>query len=113
MQGKTEMLQRSNFVIYTSTGAVHSIFCKVCGKQIAHSDGRLRRSRFYTEARFRLSNNAFHVTNGCSNCLTLSMSSDMMRAIYEADMADLGMGSLSGVHPVKVVAVATGGQSVG
>lgn len=109
------MLSKRNFVIYGPRGEVLTLYCKVCGTKIASTIPRpgpfpgsvpvlkFTRSNMYAEIKMECDDGSFHVTNGCKNCLSMQLRPSMLREMYKADMADLGV--FTDVIPIRVVTV--------
>lgn len=93
-----------NFIKTDDKGALNEILCKVCGTTIAgisevlserksDSAGNVIEvrhrsfSRFhnYAELKMQFTNGSFHVTNGCSKCLSTSLKSEQLQEMYWAD----------------------------
>lgn len=115
------MLVRPNYVEYRD-GQIDKLFCQVCGVQIAGMSEKPKGSgpnmnklvtkfkRFpnYAEAKFRLTDDSFHVTNGCKKCF-MALSAPIAQEIYDADMALMEMPADKWVHSVVAVDTSKGG----
>jgi hypothetical protein len=93
------------FVRYDDHMQLQEIVCKVCGTVIAgmseevvkrgqNRNGetvvtmqrRFLRHHNYSEIKIQFTNNSFHVTNGCRNCLSESLTPDQLQELYWADV---------------------------
>lgn len=84
-------LARGNFAVKDRRGHITNLYCKICGEAIGSIIGqRFVRTRRYAEAKFRLSNGGYHVTNGCIDCLTLDADLETLQEAYSVDMSELG-----------------------
>jgi hypothetical protein len=94
-----------DFVRYGEQNQLEEIMCKACGTSIGSiseevvNRGQDRngttvvtvRARFirhhnYAEIKIKFTNNSFHVTNGCSNCLSESLLPHQLQELYWADV---------------------------
>lgn len=125
MSESGKMLKKKKFVKYNADGMMEKIFCKVCGDPIAamqmvpagsgrdamKMEKRFRRFNNYTEAKLELTDNNFHVTNCCRNCIAFGTDRKQLTEMYKADMADLGMRP-SKLEALKVVAIDVTGVGI-
>lgn len=84
-------------------GSLQAIHCKTCGAKIAGitmrpsgpGDAPLvpKFSRFpnYAEAKFAFNDSSFHVTNGCTSCLSKGLTPKQMMLLYKTDCAEMQM----------------------
>lgn len=127
-------VKRPEFIVYNEDGSIKELYCKLCGSAIAgeremsrglkHAkDGRqyeqlvMRFARFsnYVEAKMQFEDGSFHVTNGCTNCLTPNMGPDDMKRLHEADIAAMPEGfTVRDMHrtPKRIVKVSTDGKGI-
>ncbi len=114
------MLKRPDYVTYNADKTIDRIFCKVCGEAIAghietpRGSGnmaektaiRWRRFPNYVEAKFLFDDGHFHITNGCSKCITMDLTPKQMEELHSADLGLMpGVDATPGVNAVRVVAV--------
>ena len=114
-------LVRPNYVEY-SGGQISKLFCQVCGVEIAGLTERPKGSgpdisktvmsfkRFpnYAEAKFRMTDGSFHVTNGCKKCF-MALNVPTAQEIYDADMVLMDMPADKWVHSIVAVYTSKGG----
>lgn len=93
------------FVRYDEHMHLQEILCKICGTSIAGMSEELvsrgqdrhgqtlitMQRRFirhhnYAEVKIQFTNNSFHVTNGCRDCLSESLTPDQLQELYWADV---------------------------
>lgn len=128
-------LAKPNFVEYEN-GQLVGLHCKLCGARIAgvvereKADPKMDRqgnriitkverfTRFhnFTELKIALANRHFHITTGCSKCLTHDLSKDQLRELMQADIeeqrADLGnitADQLAARVPLAIIGIKVGG----
>lgn len=131
-------LTKPDFVEKQSSEVI-GLYCKVCGVKIAGVVERIkgdptvdrfgsrvvtkieRFTRFsnFTEMKIALANGHFHITTGCSKCLTHGASKDLLRELMHADIEeqrpDLGnivADQLKARVPLTVVGIKEGGGLV-
>ena len=94
-----------DFVRYDDHMQLQEILCKVCGTSIAGmseevvSRGqdrngqtiitmqrRFLRHHNYAEIKIKFTNGSFHVTNGCSNCLSESLLPEQLQELFWVDV---------------------------
>lgn len=104
---KSKLLKKPDYLEYGSTGNLEAVYCKICGARIrslvedgAHTKeyqrgGKIiREVRYvltcnpnYTEVKFQLDDQGFHVTNCCTSCAPkVQNDPDLQDAAYEADL---------------------------
>ena len=99
-------LAKPDFAVYTQSGAIKWLYCKVCGAKIGHRDRMgFVRTPDYAEVKIRFDDGSFHVTSGCKNCLSTKMDKRILQEMYEADCADDKNCRMGDRRPVEVVVV--------
>lgn len=85
------MLKRSDYVVYTDTGAISAIYCKLCGGRIAHvEEGILKYLKLFGQLKMRFSDGSAHTTPLCTGCIPLAAQSpEILQELHQADLAEL------------------------
>ena len=111
------MLKKPNYTEYLGPrGQLSAMYCKICGEKIASMQMRptsavpgatilnkFTRHSNYAEIKIALSNpGMYHVTNGCQACLRRGMDPAILDDMYQADLAEMGIIPMVGLHAVEV-----------
>lgn len=103
------MLAKRKFAEYMPNGAIKWLYCKVCGAQIGRYEQDRKgfvRNSMYAEVKIQFDDGSYHVTNGCKNCIKMSLAPDTLQEMYEADCEDApSCSSGKGRMAVQAVAV--------
>lgn len=117
-------LARSDYVQFAADGTIDKIFCKMCGVVIASVEAipigsgpragkfvmHFQRHPNYVDAKFVFDDGHFHVTNGCKNCINMSLTSEQLEELHTADLGLMpGVDATPDSTAIEVVAIdATG-----
>jgi len=97
-------VRRPNYVQLGPNGEMQEMFCKVCGTAIGGLTEQVKGRRFehgvwieerverfrrfhnYVELKIAFEDGSAHVTNGCNNCLSESLTPEQLNELHMADM---------------------------